>query len=64
MTRLAMLMFSLISPTLMGTAIIVVLVAGYGTLKPILLAAAIGFIAAIPASWIVAKMLYGQRKPG
>ncbi|WP_095590540.1 CTP synthetase [Actibacterium ureilyticum] len=64
MTRLAMLLFSLISPTLMGTAIIVVLVAGYGTLKPILLAAAIGFVLALPASWTVARILYGARKSG
>ena len=61
MIRLAMLLFSLISTTLMGTAIVVVLVIGYGTLQPIILAAALGFVVAMPVSWIIARSLYGTR---
>lgn len=57
MTRLTLVLFSIVSTTLMGTAIVVALVTGYDTLNPILIAAAVGFVLAIPASWIVAKQL-------
>jgi predicted PurR-regulated permease PerM len=60
MTRLAGIMFSIISTTLMGIAIIVALVTGNDTLNPILIAAAIGFVAAIPVTWIVTKMIVDQ----
>lgn len=58
MFRLAALLFSLISPTLMGVGIVAVLVAGYGTLLPILIAAAVGFVLALPVTWQVARALY------
>lgn len=58
MMHLAMLMFTLISATLMGVAIIAVLVAGYDTLLPVVAAAAVGFVVAIPVSWVVAKAMY------
>ncbi|KUF12825.1 hypothetical protein [Pseudoponticoccus marisrubri] len=58
MLRLAGILYSLISTTLAGTAIIAVLVAGYGTLTPILLAAAAGFVLALPVAWLVARELY------
>ncbi|CUH78102.1 hypothetical protein [Tropicibacter naphthalenivorans] len=58
MFRLASILFSLISTTLAGTGVIAVLVAGYGTLMPILLAAAAGAILALPVSWLVAKQIY------
>jgi predicted PurR-regulated permease PerM len=57
MTRLAGIMFSIISTTLMGIAIIVALVSGNDTLNPILIAAAIGFVVAIPVTWIVTKKI-------
>lgn len=57
MTRLASILFSIISTTLMGVAIIVALVSGNDTLTPILIAAAIGFVAAIPVTWIVTKKI-------
>lgn len=60
MMRLAMILFSLISTTLMGTGIIAVLVAGYGTLMPILVAAAAGFVVAMPVSWSVAKAMFNS----
>ncbi|MBS0124606.1 CTP synthetase [Thetidibacter halocola] len=59
MLRLAGILYSLISTTLAGTAIIAVLVAGYGTLTPILVAAAAGFIVSLPVAWYVARQLYG-----
>ena len=58
MLRLAGILYSLISTSLAGTAIIAVLVAGYGTLLPILFAAAAGFVLAAPVSWMVAKQIY------
>ena len=58
MLRLAGILYSLISTTLAGTAIIAVLVAGYDTLVPILIAAAVGAVASVPVAWGVAKALY------
>lgn len=57
MTRLMMILFSMISTTLMGVMIIAALTAGYGTLRPIVIAAAIGFLLAIPVSYLVARRL-------
>ena len=57
MTRLTALLFSIIAPSLMGVAVIVALTTGNDTLSPIILAAAIGFVAALPVSWLVAKQL-------
>ncbi len=59
MSRLMMILFSMISTTLMGIGIVVVLVTGYATLQPILIAAAVGFVVALPVSWVVAKQLEG-----
>ncbi len=57
MTRLMMILFSMISTTLMGIGVIAALVSGNDTLRPILIAAAIGFVVAIPVSWAIAKKL-------
>ncbi|MCU0817021.1 MAG: CTP synthetase [Cypionkella sp.] len=55
MTRLTMLLFTIISTALMGAAIVAVLTMGFDTLQPILIAAALGFVAALPVSWLVAR---------
>ncbi|KCV82038.1 hypothetical protein ATO10_09333 [Actibacterium atlanticum] len=55
MMRLAMILFSLISTTLMGTGIVIALVAGFTTLMPLLIAIAAGFALSIPATWVVTK---------
>ncbi|GGA97923.1 CTP synthetase [Allosediminivita pacifica] len=60
MLRLAGILYSLIATTLAGSAVIAVLVAGYDTLVPILIAAAVGFLAALPVSWMVARALYND----
>ncbi len=60
MFRLASILYSLIGTTLAGSAVIAVLVAGYGTLIPILAAAAAGFVVALPVSYLVAKELYAS----
>jgi predicted PurR-regulated permease PerM len=57
MTRLMLILFSMISTTLMGIGVIAALTAGFDTLNPILIAACIGFVLAIPVSWYVARTL-------
>lgn len=57
MTRLMMILFSIISTTLMGVGIVIALTTGNDTLQPILIAAAIGFVLALPVSWLVAKQM-------
>ncbi len=60
MIRLAMLLYSIISTSLAGTAVIVVLVMGQGTLRPILIAAATGAVLAIPVAYLVARRLHDR----
>lgn len=57
MLRLTLLMFSIISTALMGSAVIIALTIGQDTLIPILVAAAAGFLLAIPVSWFVARQI-------
>jgi predicted PurR-regulated permease PerM len=57
MTRLMLSLFSMISTSLMGTAIVIALIMGKNTLTPILIAAGVGFVLAIPASWLVARQI-------
>ncbi len=54
MIRLASILYSIIATTLAGMGVIVVLTAGYGTPKPIILAAVIGAVLALPVSYFVA----------
>jgi hypothetical protein len=60
MLRLASILYSIISTSLAGTAVIAVLVVGYGTLVPILVAAGAGAIIALPISWLVAREIAGS----
>lgn len=57
MTRLMMLIYSIAGASLAGTAIVVSLVMGFDTLRPILIAAALGFAAALPVSWLIARKI-------
>ncbi|MDR7125736.1 CTP synthetase [Pseudotabrizicola sp. 4114] len=57
MTRLMAVLFSIISTSLMGIGVIVALTTGNDTLQPILIGAAVGFLAAIPVSWYIARQL-------
>ncbi|MGY6411385.1 MAG: CTP synthetase [Alkalilacustris sp.] len=57
MTRLALVLFSILSVTCMGIAVVVALVAGWDTLVPIVVAAGVGLVASVPASWIVARQI-------
>jgi predicted PurR-regulated permease PerM len=60
MFRIALLLFSMIATTLAGSAIVVALTMGYDTLVPVLAAAAIGFVAAIPVTWALARRIAGR----
>ena len=57
MLRLASILFSLIGTTLAGSLVVVALTMGYDTLNPILMAAGVGFVAALPVTWLVAKAI-------
>ena len=57
MMRLAMILFSLIATTLAGSAVVVSLTMGYDTLQPILIAAALGGLAAVPVTYFVARAM-------
>jgi predicted PurR-regulated permease PerM len=59
MTRLMMILFSMISTTLMGAGMIAAPTIGYDTLNPLLIAIAIGFVLSIPATWFIAKQITG-----
>ena len=59
MLRLASILYSLIGTALAGSGVIAVLATGYDTLTPILIAAAVGAVLALPVSWGVARQLYG-----
>jgi len=60
MFRLATMLFTIIGATLAGSAVVATLVAGYATLVPILIAAGVGFLAGIPVTWIITKMIYAD----
>ena len=57
MIRLALLLHGIVGATLMGTAVVAALVSGHDTLPSLLLAAALGFVVAIPVSLLIAKRL-------
>ena len=57
MFRLAAILFSMTSTTVAGIAMIVVLSMGYDTWVPIVIAAAVGFVISIPATWWLVKQI-------
>ena len=57
MLRLASILYSIIATTLTGSLVIASLTMGYDTLAPILIAAGIGAVLAIPVSVVVARAI-------
>ena len=57
MFRLASMIYTIASGTMMGIFIVIALTAGYDTLKYIVIAAAAGAVVALPVSWYVAKAI-------
>ena len=58
MLRLASILYSLIGTTLAGSFMVVALVMGMDTWKPVVGSALIGFIVALPVAYFVAKGMY------
>lgn len=58
MLRLAITLYTMAAPTLAGVGVVIALVAGYGTLLSLIVAALVGFIIGIPAAYLLAKALY------
>lgn len=65
MLKLAVLMFILVAPTLAGSLVVGVLAANMAlySATPIVVAAALGVLAAAPASWFIARAVLGQTRP-
>ncbi|MBM1690896.1 hypothetical protein [Sulfitobacter geojensis] len=57
MFRLASMLYSIIASAMAGAGVIAVLSAGYVSLTPILAAAAVGAVLAVPVSYLVARKL-------
>jgi putative flippase GtrA len=57
MIRLASILYSIVATTLAGIGVIAVLTAGYDTTVPIIVAAAIGAVVALPVSYLVARKI-------
>lgn len=60
MVRLMMVIFAMVATAMMGSGVIFVLSIGRDTWQPIVIAAAIGFVLAIPVSWYAAKQMIGK----
>lgn len=57
MTRLTMLLYSMIGTALAGSGVVIALTTGNDTLQPILISAAVGAVLGLPVSWWVAKQI-------
>ena len=55
--RLMMVLYSMIATVMAGSGVIAVLTMGYVTLWPILGAAVVGAVLALPVSWAVARKI-------
>jgi len=57
MIALTLVIHIFLGTTLAGSAVVAALVLGYDGAVPIVTAAALGFFAAFPLSWVIAKRL-------
>lgn len=57
MFRLALIVYLFIGTTLGGSAMVAALTMGMDTTQPIVIAALLGFLVAIPVAYVVAKMI-------
>ncbi|MHA1127857.1 MAG: CTP synthetase [Alphaproteobacteria bacterium] len=60
MLRLASVLYAIVSTTVMGMLIIVALVAGYDTLKYILIAVGVGAVISLPISYYIAAAIKAE----
>jgi predicted PurR-regulated permease PerM len=61
MLRVAFLLFTIVSTVLMGSFLVVALGMGYDTAKPVIIAVLLGFVCAMPISWLIANKLNQMR---
>ncbi len=61
MTQLFLIIHIFIGSTLAGSAVIAALTLGLDTLRPLLIAALLGFLVSIPVSWLVARKITAPR---
>lgn len=59
MRRLALTLFGPIASTFAGVGVVIALVSGASGLVPLLAAAIVGAVIALPVTWIVAKRIMG-----
>lgn len=59
MSPLTLIIHIFLGSTLAGSAVVAVLAMGYASWTTILIAAVVGFVAAFPASYLVARKLEG-----
>ncbi|MBL1437420.1 MAG: CTP synthetase [Rhodobacteraceae bacterium] len=57
MLRIASLIYTIASSTLMGIFIVIALASGYDTLRYVVIAAVAGAILALPASYYIARAI-------
>lgn len=57
MSRLFMILYSMIGTSLAGSAVVAALTLGMDTLRPIVIAAALGAALAVPVAWVVARRI-------
>ena len=62
MIPLFLIVHIFVGATLAGSAVVAALTFGFDTLQPVLIAALIGFLAAFPVSWYVAKQIHERVK--
>lgn len=59
MFALMLVIHIFLGTTVAGSAVVAALVLGFDGALPIVIAAAVGFFAAFPLSWLIAKRLIG-----
>ncbi len=57
MTKIALLIYIIVAPTLAGIAMVAVLVIGADTGNPVIASVLVGALVAIPVAWLIAKKL-------
>lgn len=62
MFQFTMMLYSIIGTSVAGMFIVAALVSGNDTLMPILIAAGLGAVVALPASYLVARAIMANKK--
>lgn len=61
MMRISVILFTVVSAVVMGSFMVIVLVMGFDTAKPVMMAVGLGFFAAMPITWVLAQKLHRMR---